>query len=383
MPENAANHQLTCFVIGPIGNKLAPPGTDSRSVYEDSIQMWEEVFQPAAEELGMTPIRADKISQPGEIPEQIFTLLRDADVVIADLTGGNANVMYELGLRHTRGRLTVQVGEYARLPFDVNTIRTIQFRRTESGLIEARRSVVEAVRSGLEDGARPVTAARLWQEGDDGGSAVVAQAILTTLAPLETQDDEIPPEPGYMDILADGELAVGQIADVLARSTAAVEAIGAVMQDSTERLERSDSSGKGFAGRLRVATELADAMREPTDEFEASSSDYVRLLQTADLSVNYLIGSVEGGDNSLEEMREFFESVVEFADTTIRNEAALTEFRQANSNTAKIASVLQPVTRRLDRSILRFLSGIVVMRAWRTRILALPGWERPSAAEGT
>ncbi|WP_310526584.1 hypothetical protein, partial [Nocardioides sp.] len=63
--------------------------------------MWENVFEPACEMFGLTPVRADKISEAGDIPEQIFTYLRDADIVIADVTGGNANVMYELGLRHT------------------------------------------------------------------------------------------------------------------------------------------------------------------------------------------------------------------------------------------------------------------------------------------
>lgn len=43
------------------------------------------------------------IAEPGEITEQVFQRLRDDDLVIADVRGGNANVMYELGLRHTSG----------------------------------------------------------------------------------------------------------------------------------------------------------------------------------------------------------------------------------------------------------------------------------------
>ena len=78
--------------------------------------MWENVFEPACQRFGMQPLRADKLPQPGEITDQVFGLLRDADVVIADLTGGNANVMYELGLRHTKDKLTVHIGEYERLP---------------------------------------------------------------------------------------------------------------------------------------------------------------------------------------------------------------------------------------------------------------------------
>ena len=39
--------------------------------------------------------------------------------MIADLTQANPNVMYELGLRHTQKKLTIQIGEAGRLPFDV------------------------------------------------------------------------------------------------------------------------------------------------------------------------------------------------------------------------------------------------------------------------
>ena len=67
-------------------------------------------------------MRADGLLRAGEITEQVFRRLRDDDVVIADLTGANPNVMYELGLRHTREKVTLQVGEYGRLPFDVNVI---------------------------------------------------------------------------------------------------------------------------------------------------------------------------------------------------------------------------------------------------------------------
>lgn len=109
-----------CFVIGPIGDKNAEYGTEQREAYEQAIEVLEEIIQPACGAFGLEPLRADEIADPGEIPEQIFQHLRDDDVLIADLTGANANVMYELGLRHATGKLTIQLGERDRLPFDVS-----------------------------------------------------------------------------------------------------------------------------------------------------------------------------------------------------------------------------------------------------------------------
>lgn len=97
MPSDAELGQgKTCFAIGPIGSRLDPRGTEGRVRYEEALQMWENVFEPACAQFGLRPIRADRIADPGEIPEQIFLHLRDSDLVIADVTGGNANVMYEL-----------------------------------------------------------------------------------------------------------------------------------------------------------------------------------------------------------------------------------------------------------------------------------------------
>ncbi len=109
--EPASQSSLTCFVIGPIGNRLAAVGSPERQAYEESLRVMAEVIEPACSHHGLSPVRADSLARAGEITEQIFRRLRDDDVVIADLTGANANVMYELGLRHTRDKLTVQIGE--------------------------------------------------------------------------------------------------------------------------------------------------------------------------------------------------------------------------------------------------------------------------------
>ncbi|MDQ1718085.1 MAG: hypothetical protein QOE89_2038, partial [Pseudonocardiales bacterium] len=202
----------TCFVAGPIGSRLDPRGTAGRVRYEEALQMWDNVFEPACEQFGLSPIRADRIADPGEIPEQIFLHLRDSDLVIADVTGGNANVMYELGLRHTRDRMTIQLGEYDRLPFDINTIRTIQFKRSEGGLIEARDSLIESIRSSLIGEGKPVTATRLWNELALADAATVTAAVERSIEPDPAEEIAVD-EPGFMDLLADGELALQEMSE--------------------------------------------------------------------------------------------------------------------------------------------------------------------------
>ena len=86
----------TCFIIGPIGDRLDPLGSQGRMSYENATQMWESVFEPVCERFGLKAVRADKISASGEIPEQIFAYLRDSEIVIADLSGGQVNMARKL-----------------------------------------------------------------------------------------------------------------------------------------------------------------------------------------------------------------------------------------------------------------------------------------------
>ena len=69
-PEPISNIR-GCFVVGPIGDKLAPPYSEGRNQYEQAMQIWDYVIEPACQALGIQPVRADKIDESGEITEQI------------------------------------------------------------------------------------------------------------------------------------------------------------------------------------------------------------------------------------------------------------------------------------------------------------------------
>ena len=77
----------SCFVMMPFA---APIGGYYRSIYE-----------PAIEKAGLRPVRADDdMFATGKIVDQIWTGITSAKVLVAELTGRNPNVFYELGLAH-------------------------------------------------------------------------------------------------------------------------------------------------------------------------------------------------------------------------------------------------------------------------------------------
>lgn len=109
-----------CFVIAPIGEDDSP-------VRKRSDQILTHVIKPAAQNFGYDVDRADNISKPGIITEQIIERLYIDDLVIADLTGNNPNVTYELALRHAFKKPIIQIQDSSdSLPFDIAGIRTIR-----------------------------------------------------------------------------------------------------------------------------------------------------------------------------------------------------------------------------------------------------------------
>jgi hypothetical protein len=109
----------TCFVICPVGDPLS-------ETRKRSDQVFKHVITPAAEACGYKVVRADKLGTPGMIGNQIIQHLRDDELVVADLTDHNANVFYELAIRHMVKKPLVQIiAADQRIPFDVAQTRTI------------------------------------------------------------------------------------------------------------------------------------------------------------------------------------------------------------------------------------------------------------------
>ncbi len=113
---------MKCFVVMPFGKKGSPKFKKFHDVYKFIV---EDALQP----LGYECERADEIPEIGSIPEQIKRQLRDAELVVADLSERNPNVFYEVGIRHALDLpiITLSQDDLRELPFDVSHYRTIQY----------------------------------------------------------------------------------------------------------------------------------------------------------------------------------------------------------------------------------------------------------------
>lgn len=124
----AADFDNECFFIAPIGES----GSKIRK-RSDEVREW--VVKPAAEAASnLRTVRADDVGEPGQITAQAVQHCLKAEAAVADLTGGNPNVYYELSVRHGAQLPVVLIAEDGTdLPFDISQSRVIFFDHTNLG----------------------------------------------------------------------------------------------------------------------------------------------------------------------------------------------------------------------------------------------------------
>lgn len=104
--------------------------------------MLKGIIRPAIEvSLNLQIWRADEDSNPGMITDKLISDIYESDLVIADLSELNANVFYELGIRHAASRPAIHVAaEGTKLPFDNIGYRAITFDRSDWESIEGAKT---------------------------------------------------------------------------------------------------------------------------------------------------------------------------------------------------------------------------------------------------
>ena len=158
-------HKPLCFVLMPFGKKqnLAGSIIDFDSVYND-------LFAPAINEAGLEPLRADEEMTGGIIHKPMYERLILCEYAIADLTTANANVFYELGIRHAvrpSSTLLLFAEGGGQLPFDVAPLRAVPYRLSAEGkptdLINTKKLLIDL----LNEARKAKTDSPLYQLVND------------------------------------------------------------------------------------------------------------------------------------------------------------------------------------------------------------------------
>ncbi|NEA99104.1 hypothetical protein [Streptomyces sp. SID13726] len=358
---------LRCFAVGPIGNSHAAHGSAERVAYEHHLRIFEQVIVPACEKYGISALRADGIAHAGDINEQICRYVVESDLVVADVSGGNPNVMYELGLRHITGKPTIHIGEQGQLPFDIASIRTIRYGRTRSDLTGARMEIESALEAGLRDGFELLTPARVLrglQNGDGGDSAPAVGKS------GEGEDED---SPGLLDDFAVIEDGLDEMAADMEALTKTVETIGArTEQSSTEMLDLAQANAP-VSARLAAVARYAETISAPAGELNAISTAFAERMATLDSGVRAALGLIEmtPPDDRGEGTEEFLEQLMSLEETAQESLGQIGSFGTSAVGMLRVSRHLRKPVKEISAAVRQLTSAITRMGDWAAKARAL------------
>jgi hypothetical protein len=202
---------MDCFVIMPFGD----PSVD-HAHFDKMENIYSEWIKPTVESIQSPDPpgnflhchRADKEVGPGDIVEHVMESLINSRMVIADLTGKNANVFYELGVRHAVSNSTILIAEGTEhIPFDLRTLRAIVYQYTPPGMIRFRRQLQEAVMSivtapdKIDNPVRRILYRRESAQLASAEESGVSQVVQTLMSELSSMKNELRAQHAEMSIL--------------------------------------------------------------------------------------------------------------------------------------------------------------------------------------
>jgi len=108
----------TCFVMMPFSDPFN--------------RYYTTIYRPAIEAAGLEPGRTDDIFRPSGIVSDLWSMIQEAKVLVAELTTKNANVFYELGLAHAIGKPVVMVSQTeSDVPYDLQSLRVLLYNKDD------------------------------------------------------------------------------------------------------------------------------------------------------------------------------------------------------------------------------------------------------------
>ncbi len=191
--------QKTCFVISRIGAEDSPERRESDCVLR-------YIIKPAMERVGYAePVRVDEQDKPAHITTEIIQQLINADLVVADLSGLNPNVFYELGIRHAFQKPCILLSNWdPEPPFDLAHTNTIRFVHNDPN---SHDKAIDRIISQIqmfeneEKVSNPVTIANGYSElstkGDDRDQLLLrlSRDVLNLAAMTYSLEQKIAPKP--------------------------------------------------------------------------------------------------------------------------------------------------------------------------------------------
>ena len=247
----------------------------------DSV--YESFIKPLFEKAGFVVHRADDIESQQNILQVVVESIIKSDLIIADLTGANPNVFYELGLAHALEKkvilLTQNIDE---IPFDLKPYKSLEYSTHFVEIDQARKRLTAYAKGYLDRSLKfgtPVTDFK--QRGGTGSQEAVADQIdSVTEDNRGLLDHHIALITGYDNLTTLFTGATTDLDDLTKALNIAAENFNAINANA------SSSSPKSAQ---RVARRLAERINRFTNNLNRTNTEYSSIALDTEDSLEFVV----------------------------------------------------------------------------------------------
>ena len=325
---------------------------------EEVDDVYEHFMKPLLEDVGFSVDRADDIDSQQNILRDILERIDKSELIIADLTNGNPNVFYELGLAHAlRKPVILLTQDIEGVPFDLKSYRLLEYSTHFYKIRDAKEKLTR-----YADG--------FLKKSIQFGSPVTDFLPPATPFPPDERDrseeEDIGPdqaatadedERGFLDHLI-------AINDGYNRITEIVEGVGGDLEEMTlstnattdefTRIGANPSSSSPAAAR-HTSRKLATQIGRFASKLKKANAEYSSIAQETENSLEFVVSfqqeQLDSNDPDVDEQLDSLRSL----------QTAVTDGRDSLLTLADIMDSLPRIERRLNREVARASDEIRVM----------------------
>jgi hypothetical protein len=345
---------------------LMPFEAEFKAIYEDLIK-------PALEDAGYDVARADSFFDQQNILCDIIRGITTANLIIADLTTINPNVLYELGICHGLRIPTILLAQsMEEVPFDLRSYR-IQVYSTRFDQVHKLKNALKEIaekhkRKEITFGSPIID----FQSMND--SPLKKEIILTRTRPSGELLKEPEEEKGFLDFAFEGANAAEEMTNILLHFTEETTGIGNKMQEHTARIQSlAKNPAPGASGQIyKISLCVANDMNLYSEKTE---NDLPKLEKSTDLLIESFSGYINWikpkEEKDIEQVTKFLQTIRSLSEVDKVLQESIRLYHDSVAGLKGISREINRASRRLTTVLESFISILEKIEAFCAKTLPL------------
>lgn len=296
------------------------------------------------ERAGYAVIRADDIKSQNNIMSDVVKGIITSDLIIADLTGSNPNVYYELGIAHALDKKVILITqEINELPFDLRSYRVVGYSVHFTKINQAKKDLfelaTEAFKSNLPFGNPVKDFGNINHRSNE-------LSIVSNEVTIENLDGEM----GLLDHRVNLEDGFTDLSKIIAE-------MGSKLSDEVtpeiDKTTKKITSGEYTTKQQRdIVRELSAHLEKYSSFIKPNNEKYRSLLKNVERSLEYMLsGNIEIEGDAKAQLEEFLIALAEVKKSALKG-------RQGFISLIDTMGSLPKIEQSFDRANLFMLSEL-------------------------